>query len=66
MQLDDLQKSAKEMADEELRDIVLKIRAARRNYSRVEKKKTVKAKKEDNVNDNELQRLINKFGGGKE
>lgn len=63
MQLDDLQKSAKDMTDDELRDKILKIRSDRRNFSRAEKKKVVKAKKEDNIDDGELQRLIIQFGG---
>jgi len=64
MQLDDLQKSAKALTDEELRDKILQIRADRRNYSRLEKKKAVTAKKADNIDDDEIRKLLAELGEG--
>lgn len=58
MQLDDLKKSAKEMTDEEILDNILKVRAARRNYSRVDKKRSVTKKKEENVDWDEISAML--------
>jgi len=58
MQLDDIKKSPLEMTEEELLEQILGVRKARRNYSRDTKKAAVKKSKEDNVNWDEVQQLL--------
>ena len=62
MQLEDISdKDIKNMSSEEIRDHILKLRAARRNYSRTSKKASVKAVKEDNVDFDDLQLLLDEL-----
>ncbi len=59
MQIEDLSEDVTKMTEEEIRDKILETRASRRNYNRGHKKATVKAEKEDNVDFDDLQVLLN-------